>query len=90
MDLNQILYGVYIVIALAVLTQYRFILKMLGIIIIPETSIGVITKNFVLFGSNTTLPENRVVALKGEAGIQAETLAPGIYFWYWPWQYDVG
>jgi uncharacterized membrane protein YqiK len=27
--------------------------------------------------------------LNGEAGFQASTLAPGLYFGYWPWQYEI-
>ena len=35
------------------------------------------------------MPEGRIIAVNGEAGYQAKTLAPGIYFWYWIWQYRV-
>lgn len=31
----------------------------------------------------------RFIALNGEAGLQADTLAPGLHFGYWPWQYRV-
>jgi uncharacterized membrane protein YqiK len=44
---------------------------------------------FVLFGEHKKLPEGRIIATKGEAGYQAQTLAPGIYFWFWFWQYDI-
>lgn len=68
---------------------HRGLLRLLGMIIIPEDSIGIVTKKFVLFGSNKTLPDGSVVALKGEAGIQADTLAPGVHFALWPWQYEI-
>jgi uncharacterized membrane protein YqiK len=29
------------------------------------------------------------VALNGEAGVQADTLAPGLHFFLWPWQYSI-
>lgn len=61
---------------------------LLGIVVIPDDSIGIVTKKFAI-GKNSALPDGHVVALNGEAGIQADTLAPGLYFWYWPWQYKV-
>jgi uncharacterized membrane protein YqiK len=48
-----------------------------------------VTKKFVLFGEHKELPDGRIVATNGEAGFQAKTLAPGLYFWKWVWQYDV-
>ncbi len=48
-----------------------------------------LTKKFVLFGEHKALPDGRIIATKGEAGFQAKTLAPGLYFWMWFWQYDV-
>jgi len=62
---------------------------MLGIIVIPEDRIGLVTKKFVLVGENRQLPEGRIIATKGEAGYQAKTLAPGIYFWYYIWQFEI-
>lgn len=58
-------------------------------VIVPEDKIGLVTKKFVLFGSNRELPDGRIIATKGEAGFQAKTLAPGLYWWMWPWQYGV-
>ncbi|HLP14064.1 MAG TPA: SPFH domain-containing protein [Flavobacteriales bacterium] len=72
-----------------VLVLYRLFFRLLGIIIIPEDKIGLVTKKFVLFGSNRELPENRIIAIDGEAGFQARNLPPGIYFWYWVWQYEI-
>ncbi|MFY0256121.1 hypothetical protein ACDQ55_19460 [Chitinophaga sp. 30R24] len=37
----------------------------------------------------TRTPEGRILATSGEAGFQAPTLAPGIYFWKWIWQYSI-
>ncbi|MFN8354957.1 MAG: SPFH domain-containing protein [Spirosomataceae bacterium] len=68
---------------------YRFVFRIFGIIIVPEDKIGLVTKKFVLFGEKKSLPEGRIIATEGEAGFQARTLAPGIYFWYWIWQYDI-
>jgi len=43
----------------------------------------------VLVGPNRGLPDGRIIATKGEAGFQARTLAPGLYWNMWPWQYSV-
>jgi uncharacterized membrane protein YqiK len=68
---------------------YRLILRIcFGVVIVPEDRIGLVTKKFVLFGRQE-LPEGRIIALNGEAGFQAQTLAPGVYFWKWIWQYTV-
>lgn len=48
-----------------------------------------VTKKFVLAGENRSLPDGRIIATKGEAGFQAKTLAPGLYWGMWPWQYGV-
>jgi uncharacterized membrane protein YqiK len=58
-------------------------------VIIPEDKIGLITKKFVLFGPNKSLPDGKIIALNGEPGFQAHTLAPGLYWGYWVWQYSI-
>ncbi|MFZ5554605.1 MAG: SPFH domain-containing protein [Bacteroidota bacterium] len=69
---------------------YKFILRVFfGMVIVPEDRIGLVTKKFVLFGQHKALPDGRIVATKGEAGFQAKTLAPGLYFGMWVWQYEV-
>jgi uncharacterized membrane protein YqiK len=69
---------------------YKFVLRVFfGMVIVPEDRIGLVTKKFVLFGENKNLPDGRIIATKGEAGFQAQTLAPGLYWWMWPWQYGV-
>lgn len=69
---------------------YKYIFRfLLGMVIVPEDKIGLVTKKFVLFGANKELPDGRIIATLGEAGFQAQSLAPGLYFWKWVWQYDV-
>lgn len=58
-------------------------------VIVPQDKIGLVTKKFVLFGSDKALPDGRIIATKGEAGYQAQTLAPGLYWGMWIWQYAV-
>jgi uncharacterized membrane protein YqiK len=78
-----------LLIALIAVILYRQILWLCGVIIIPDDSVGVVTKKFVLFGKNRRLPDGRIIALNGEAGFQADTLAPGLHVGLWPWQYTV-
>ena len=69
---------------------YKFVLRFFfGMVIVPEDKIGLVTKKFVLFGADKSLPDSRIIATKGEAGFQAQTLAPGLYWGMWIWQYSV-
>jgi uncharacterized membrane protein YqiK len=80
----------WILVILICLVLYKIILRFLfGMVIVPEDKIGLVTKKFVLFGDNKELPDGRIIATLGEAGFQAKTLAPGLYFWMWVWQFDV-
>lgn len=80
----------WIFLVLFCLILYKYILRFLfGMVIVPEDRIGLVTKKFVLFGANKELPDGRILAIKGEAGFQAQTLAPGLYFGKWFWQYDI-
>src|ERR1043165_6860843 len=76
-------------IPLLVLLFYKLILRVFfGLVIVPEDRIGLVTKKFVLVGKQG-LPEGRIIAIDGEAGFQAQTLAPGVYFGKWFWQYSI-
>jgi uncharacterized membrane protein YqiK len=80
----------WIIVLIVSIVLYKYILRFLfGMVIVPEDRIGLVTKKFVLFGENRELPDGRIVATLGEAGFQAKTLAPGLYFWKWVWQYQV-
>jgi len=87
---NPILHYWWILALLLCVLLYKFIFRfILGMVIVPEDKIGLVTKRFVLFGKNRELPDGRIIATKGEAGYQARTLAPGLYFWQWVWQYEI-
>ncbi len=58
-----------------------------GLIVIGEREVGVVVKKFTMSGKG--LSPDRLIALNGEAGLQADTLAPGWHWGYWPWQYAV-
>jgi uncharacterized membrane protein YqiK len=90
MEKSELLrWGLIIGVPLIILLFYKFILRFFfGLVIVPEDRIGLVTKKFVLFGKQE-LPEGRIIATGGEAGFQAQTLAPGVYFWKWIWQYAI-
>jgi len=91
MNLNYLIANWWwIVLIILFLVLYKFILRVFfGMVIVPENRIGLVTKKFVLVGPNRGLPDGRIIATKGEAGFQARTLAPGLYWNMWPWQYSV-
>ena len=87
--MNYISWGIIAVVAIIALLNYKLIIRILGMVIIPNNGVGIVTKKFCLGGVNTTLPNGKIIALNGEAGIQGDTLAPGLHFWLWPWQFSV-
>jgi uncharacterized membrane protein YqiK len=58
---------------------------LLGLVLIDERQVGVVVKRF----ASRSLQPGRLVALDGEAGYQADTLAPGLHFGYWRWQFQI-
>ena len=89
--ISPLVIGLLVLAVLVVLVTmtYRLILRIFGVVIIPQDSIGILNKKFVVLGTHKTLPDGQIIALNGEAGIQADTLAPGLHFWLWPWQYAI-
>jgi uncharacterized membrane protein YqiK len=67
---------------------FKVFIRIFGLVMVPDNKVGVVTKKFSL-GKDGKLPDGALIALKGEAGIQADTLAPGLHFGFWPWQYQV-
>ncbi|HEX4341811.1 MAG TPA: flotillin family protein [Verrucomicrobiae bacterium] len=57
----------------------------LGSVLIQERQVGVVVKRF----GSRDLPAGGLIALNHEAGYQADTLAPGLHFRYWRWQYRI-
>jgi uncharacterized membrane protein YqiK len=86
----HVLYSYWWAVALVIaIIGYRQILRLFGVVLIPQSSIGIVDKRYAILGRNRTLAEGQIVALNGEAGVQADTLAPGLHFFLWPWQYKV-
>lgn len=62
-----------------------------GFVWIPDDKSGVVIKRFAwnIADPAKRLQQGSIIALNGEAGIQAALLMPGIHFGYWPWQFTV-
>jgi uncharacterized membrane protein YqiK len=58
-----------------------------GLVVIGEREVGIVVKKFAISGRGLT--GGRLIAMNGEAGLQADTLAPGWHWGYWAWQYSV-
>jgi uncharacterized membrane protein YqiK len=58
-----------------------------GLVVIGEREVGIVVRKFTLSGRG--LPAGGLIALNGEAGLQADTLAPGWHWRKYPWQYSV-
>ena len=57
----------------------------IGAVLIQERQVGIVVKRF----GGRSLPPGQLIALAGEAGYQADTLAPGLHFGFWRWQYRI-
>ncbi len=74
---------------IVLLVGYKFVLRVFfGMVIVPDDRIGLVVKKYVL-SANKRLPDGRIIAIDGEAGMQAKALAPGLYWRMWPWQYGI-
>src|SRR5689334_3975246 len=60
--------------------------RLLGIVYIPHTQVGVIEK---IWSSKGSLREGQIIARGNEAGFQARFLRGGIHFGLYPWQYRI-
>ena len=79
----------WVLLIVVLVASFKWTVRLFGVYIIPDDRIGLVVKKFALLGKHRELPPGKIVALQGEAGIQADTLAPGLHFWLWPWQYDI-
>ena len=66
---------------------YRLVLRLLGVVLIPNNGVGIVTKKVNIGGRNAVLPDGKIIAQHGEAGVQADTLGPGFHSWLWPWRF---
>ena len=87
--MNSVMFGAlsfgWVVAAGVLLALLFFIPWFLGVVVIREMQVGIVVKKF----APHNLSPGRLIALGGEAGYQADTLAPGLHFGYWSWQYRI-
>ena len=57
-----------------------------GVRYIPNNRVGVVEK---LWSARGSVPTGRIMALAGEAGMQADLLRGGLHFGLWVWQYRI-
>src|SRR5262245_61054394 len=88
--MTSLVFAALVLVALLLAWMFqRIFLRIFGVVLVPEDHVALVNKKYVLVGKNKSLPDGAVIALSGAAGWQADTLAPGVYFWLWPWQYAV-
>ena len=56
-----------------------------SIVNIGGDEVGIVEKKF----GGGKLPQDRILAVDGQNGVQAQILAPGWHFFYWPWKYNI-
>ena len=72
--------------ALAIVVFLICLPRLLGVVYIPYTHVGIIEK---IWSSKGSLREGQIIARNGEAGLQARFLRGGIHFGLYPWQYRI-
>jgi uncharacterized membrane protein YqiK len=77
---HPVLSAAAVILLLGILSPY-----FVGAVLIRERQVGVVVKKF----GARSLPPGHLLALAGEAGYQADTLAPGLHFGFFRWQYRV-
>lgn len=76
-----ILWAVAILIGTGMLSK-----TLLGWVFISPSMSGLVEKKWSINGD---LPTGKIIATKGEAGVQAELLSPGLHFFKWWWMYSI-
>src|SRR4051812_45627716 len=82
--MNHLLLWSFLLVAAALLAL--FIPRLLGIVYIPHTRVGIIEK---LWSHRGSLAQGRILAVNGEAGLQTRLLRGGLHFGLFPWQYRI-
>jgi len=78
--------GLILLVCVLFLAFLVFLPWLLGIRYIPNNRVGIVEQYWSLRGS---LREGRIIALKNEAGFQADILRGGLHFGFFPWQFRV-
>ena len=77
---------VFLLGAIALLGLLVCLPRLLGIVYIPHTHVGIIEK---IWSSKGSLQEGQIIAREAEAGFQAGFLRGGIHVGLYPWQYRI-
>lgn len=86
-DANPVGWVVLLMVAALVLLALAVLVAVgLGMRYIPNNRVGIVEK---LWSPRGSVPEGQIIALGGEAGLQAELLRGGLHFGYWAWQYRI-
>jgi uncharacterized membrane protein YqiK len=72
--------------ALCVVLGLLLVCELLGMRYIPNNRVGIIEK---LWSPKGSVADGQIIALNGEAGIQADLLRGGIHVGLWRWQYRI-
>src|SRR5689334_5256815 len=71
---------------LAIVVLLLCLPRLLGIVYIPHTHVGIIEK---IWSGKGSLREGQIIARNSEAGFQARFLRGGIHLGLYPWQYRI-
>jgi uncharacterized membrane protein YqiK len=72
--------------AVALILGILLLCELMGMRYIPNNRVGIIEK---LWSPKGSVGDGRILALGGEAGVQADVLRGGIHFGLWRWQYRI-
>ncbi|MCP4370553.1 MAG: flotillin family protein [Deltaproteobacteria bacterium] len=78
------IFATVIIILFGLIITIPFFSKLVGLVTIKENQVGIAIRKF-----GSSLPPGKLIALKNEAGYQADTLPPGWHFGYWILKYRV-
>lgn len=84
-----IVVSLFLIGSIVVIVAVAVVILPKGMVRIGENEVGIVIKKVNLNPSRQSLKGNRLVALNGEIGPQADTLSPGLHWGYWFWMYDI-
>ena len=82
---GQLLFWIGIVVGTPI-GLWLIIHLILGVRYIPHSKVGIVEK---LWSRRGSLEEGQIIALNGEAGLQAQPLRGGLHFGFPFWQYSL-
>ena len=77
---------IFVIVGLLIIAALAYMPRLLGVVYIPHTRVGLIEK---LWSARGSLSEGHIIATANEAGMQSRVLRGGIHFGLFPWQYRI-